>query len=1101
MASKVEKNRIRKIIDAVEKASTGDRFVALDVSSRNDDLDLLASALNQFLGKVNPSGVFKELEEVVPDETEERIQNILDSIQESYFEVDLKGNLVFFNDRALRELGYDAKELQGMAFRYLVDSDTARMLYDTFHRVYRSCQPLRGFEWQVNIKDGRVIDVESSIGLLRDKNGRPCGFHGVARNITDRKHAERELRLSEEKYRTILDIMEEAYMECDLLGTITFVNDTACRFFGERQDNLIGASLRDYQPSEAADRMHQVFTRIYETGRPQLQVDYDLASNSGECRSYQLNAALKLDAAGNPCGFRLLIRDVTDRKKAQEDLRASESKYRSILENIQETYVETNLRGDFTFFNDAMCDLLGYSRNELRAMNYRDCVTPGGALQTYRIFNEIYRTNEKKDFIEHELIAKDGRRIIVHMSVSLIHSPAGHPAGFRGIARDVTDRIRSEQMIQASEKRLRMITESIRDVIWTMDLKKRYTYMSPAILSIFGYTADQFANLSFADYLKPASRAMVEKALTEEITRANAGQMQISDGHRRLELECIHKDGTTRWVEIKTDFNCDESGRPFEILGVTRDITDRRKAEEAIRESEKRYRMIVENMHDTITILDFNLQYLYQSPSEIRITGYTPEEIMKIPVKDQLTPESYVRAENILAEEMAKEFSGEPLDPNRSMTVELEVYHKNGSKVWQEVTASFSRDENGRPVGILLVGRNITQRKQAEQERDRLASQLLQAQKLETVGRLAGGVAHDFNNMLNVILGYADLAKLRLKPGDPIRTDLEEIEKAACRSRDLTAQLLAFSRKQIIAPRPVDLNWIINDTQNAISRLIGEDIDLRFYPGVDLWTIKFDPMQAEQILMNLAVNARDAMPFTGKCIIETSNVVIDSRFCREHIGFSPGEYVLLTVSDTGTGIDKDHLPYVFEPFFTTKEVGKGTGLGLATVYGIVQQNNGFILVHSEPGQGSTFQIYFPKTDEPIEVPASQPVLPVRSGAGTILLVEDDEMVLKMVTDMLQALDYTVIATDSPPEAISICEKGLQPIDLVITDVVMPVMSGGEMSKKLKICRPDLKLLFMSGHNADIIVHHGVLEEGVQFIQKPFSMSDLARKVKELISAA
>lgn len=201
-------------------------------------------------------------------------------------------------------------------------------------------------------------------------------------------------------------------------------------------------------------------------------------------------------------------------------------------------------------------------------MNYRDCVTPGGALQTYRIFNEIYRTNEKKDFIEHELIAKDGRRIIVHMSVSLIHSPAGHPAGFRGIARDVTDRIRSEQMIQASEKRLRMITESIRDVIWTMDLKKRYTYMSPAILSIFGYTADQFANLSFADYLTPASRAMVEKALTEEITRANAGQMQISDGHRRLELECIHKDGTTRWVEIKTDFNCDESGRPFEILGL-----------------------------------------------------------------------------------------------------------------------------------------------------------------------------------------------------------------------------------------------------------------------------------------------------------------------------------------------------------------------------------------------------------------------------------------------------------------------------------------------------------------------------------------------------
>lgn len=1100
MASKEETNRIRKMISALEKAA-GEPLVVLDVSRRNDDLDLLASALNQLLQKLNPSNVLEEWKKAVSDAAEERIRNILDSIEESYFEVDLKGNLVFFNDRALHELGYDAKELQGLAFRYLVDADTAQMLFETFHRVYRTGQPARGFGWQVNIKDGRVIDVESSIGLLRNKNGKPCGFHGVVRNITDQKHAERELRLSEERYRTILDIMEEAYIEYDLRGTITFVNDTACRLFGARQENLIGGSYRDNQPSDAADRMLQVFNRIYETGRPQLHVEHDLVLNNGECRSYQLNAALKLDEAGKPCGFRLLTWDVTEHKKAQEDLRASEAKYRSILENMQETYVETDLRGDFTFFNDGLCELLGYSRKELQKMNYRDCVAPEGILKTYKIFNEIFRTGEKEEFIEHEILARDKRRIIVHMSVSLIHSPAGHPTGFRGIARDVTDRIRSEQKIQESEKRLRMITESIRDVIWTMDLQQRYTYISPSVVMVTGYTPEEYAALTFADYLTPASRVKAEKALSEELSRAYAGHQSISDAHRRLEFEIIHKDGTPRWVEIKTDFNRDESGMPFEILGVTRDITERRQVEEAIRESEKRYRMIVENMHDTITLLDFNLQYLYQSPSEIRITGYAPEEIMKIPIKDQLTPESYARVEKILEEEMAREFGAEPLDPNRSKTVEVEVYHKNGSKIWQDVTASFSRDEKGRPAGILLVGRNINERKQAEQERDCLAMQLLQAQKLETVGRLAGGVAHDFNNMLNVILGYADLAKLRLEPGDPTRADLEEIEKAACRSRDLTAQLLAFSRKQIIAPRPVDLNWIINDTQNSISRLIGEDIDLRFYPGAELWTIKFDPMQVEQILMNLAVNARDAMPFAGKLMIETSNVVIDSRFCREHIGFLPGDYVLLTVSDSGTGIDKDHLPYVFEPFFTTKEVGKGTGLGLATVYGIVQQNNGFILVHSEPGQGSTFQIYFPKTNEPLEVKASEPVLPLRSGAGTILLVEDNEMVLKMVTDMLEVMDYTVIATDSPLDAISICENGLQPIDLVITDVVMPVMSGGEMSKKLKICRPDLKLLFMSGHNADIIVHHGVLEEGVQFIQKPFSMSDLARKVKELISAA
>jgi PAS domain S-box-containing protein len=495
-----------------------------------------------------------------------------------------------------------------------------------------------------------------------------------------------------------------------------------------------------------------------------------------------------------------------------------------------------------------------------------------------------------------------------------------------------------------------------------------------------------------------------------------------------------------------------------------------------------------------------NLNYTYQSPSEVRITGYTPEEIMKIPLEKQVTPESLEKGVNILFAELAREFSGDPIDPHRSIVFEIESYRKDGGTVWLEETCTFNRDENGRPTGILLSGRNITERKKAEQERDKLAAQLLHSQKMETVGRLAGGVAHDFNNMLNVILGYIDLAKMRLTMENPIYSDLIEIEKAATRSRDLTAQLLAFSRKQIISPKVVNLNDLVSETQKTITRLIGEDIDLKFYPANELWAIKFDPIQIEQILINLAINARDAMNKGGKLVIETNNINVDSIFCDEHIEIVPGDYVQLTVSDTGSGIDRANLPYVFEPFFTTKEFGKGTGLGLATVYGIVKQNNGFISVYSETGHGSTFKIYLPRTTEAQTIVQKAPEPPAKSGSGTILLVEDDEMVLKMVSDMLEALGYMVIASENPLDALSLCEKGVTPIDLVVTDVVMPQMSGKELRDKLIAHNPDMKILFMSGYTSNIIAQHGVLEEGMQFIQKPFSINLLAEKVKQMLAA-
>ena len=388
------------------------------------------------------------------------------------------------------------------------------------------------------------------------------------------------------------------------------------------------------------------------------------------------------------------------------------------------------------------------------------------------------------------------------------------------------------------------------------------------------------------------------------------------------------------------------------------------------------------------------------------------------------------------------------------------------------------------------------ERKKAEEDNGRLKEQLFQSQKIESLGRLAGGVAHDFNNMLTVILGNIELMKSELPGGHTLLKGILEIEKAAVHSQAVTRQLLAFSRKQVIEPKIIDLNESIKRTQATLVRLIGEDIDLRFLPGEDLWNIRFDPSQIDQILVNLAVNSRDAMTGGGHLTIRTENAYLDEAYCWEHPTCTPGDYVLLTVSDDGQGMDRETLSHVFEPFFTTKEEGKGTGLGLATVYGIMKQNQGVVDVRSEPGQGAEFRIYIPRAEGEAESAAKTEERPATSPKKTILLVEDNEMVRNMVAAMLTAIGHRVIIADGPHAALSLCAKPDMEIDLLLTDVIMPVMSGKELREKARDLAPDVKVLFMSGYTADVIISAGGLEEEAYFIQKPFGPDDLARKIRE-----
>ncbi len=471
--------------------------------------------------------------------------------------------------------------------------------------------------------------------------------------------------------------------------------------------------------------------------------------------------------------------------------------------------------------------------------------------------------------------------------------------------------------------------------------------------------------------------------------------------------------------------------------------------------------------------------------------GQTKEQMLGKSVFDVATPElaQIYHAKDIeLFEEPRVQVYESRVEDANGVVHEV-IFHK----------ASFI-DSNGAISGLIGVILDITERKRAEAEREKLQSQLNHAQKIESVGRLAGGVAHDFNNMLSVILGYAELALSKVAPSDPLHKALREIFNAAMRSAEITRHLLAFARKQTIAPKVLDLNETVEGMLKMLRRLIGEDINLAWLPGPGLWPVKLDPSQMDQVLANLCVNARDAVTGVGKITIETGTATVDDAYCAEHADFIPGDFVVLSVSDDGCGMNKETLSHIFEPFFTTKGEGQGTGLGLSTVYGIVKQNEGFVNVYSELGTGTTFSVYLPRHVGAItgDEPTNNPALIPPGHGETILIVEDEAAMLELYGAMLETLGYAVLTANTPGEALQLAKTHAGKVNLLITDVVMPEMNGRDLANALHTLLPDLKILFMSGYTANVIAHRGILDEGVRFIQKPFSIKDLAAKVRDTL---
>jgi two-component system cell cycle sensor histidine kinase/response regulator CckA len=638
------------------------------------------------------------------------------------------------------------------------------------------------------------------------------------------------------------------------------------------------------------------------------------------------------------------------------------------------------------------------------------------------------------------------------------------------------ERKRAEEAVRASEARLKALVDSALDASVTMDETGLITSWSTAAETVFGWSGAEAIGRRLADTIIPQQHR-------EGHARGLARFLETGEGpilRQRIEITALRRDGREFPVELTV--TPIRLGDHWLFGAFVRDLTEEKRAEQALRRSEASYRGLVEHAAYGIYRATADGKFLMVNPALFTMLGFpSASDLLNIDVSGDVYVDPAARA-RILAR--CEQFG--------SAIEEVAWRRRDGSVITVRLNGRPVRAPDGAIECFEFIVDDVTEQRALEER-------LRQTQKMEAVGRLAGGIAHDFNNLLTAILGSVDFLRRALGPEHPEHAETEEIQKAAVRAADLTRQLLAFSRQQVLAPKVLDVDALVTNLEKMLRRLIGEDVELRFVAKASRAAVLADPGQLEQVIVNLVVNARDAMPRGGKLTIETATVDLDAGYAWEHGTVEPGRYVMLAVSDTGVGIDRAAQARLFEPFFTTKEFGKGTGLGLATVYGIVKQSGGYIWVYSEPGQGATFKVYLPRV-EPAGEPVAAPQPPARAlgGTETILLAEDEAAVRNLARRVLEKHGYKLLLAATGRDGVQVAEQHAGPIDLLVTDVVMPEMGGRELAQRLTALQPGLKVLFLSGYTDDAIVHHGVLDAGVAFLQKPFKPDDLVQKIRAVL---
>jgi len=940
------------------------------------------------------------------------------------------------------------------------------------------------------------------------------------RRQVDRKTG--ELRESLDRFRNVFESSNVGKSITRPTGEV-HANRAFARFLGHEPDELRGKRWQDLTPPEDVEVIEAAIAPLLAGEEDSVRFEKRYIHRSGEFLWADVSAALHRDGDGCPLYFVTTVVDINDRKRAEAALRRSEEYQRAMIACSPVALYTVDLEGTVLSWNSSAERIFGWSADEVLGRPLP--IVPAGKRGEFDDLRRLALDEGGFSGRELDRVRKDGTAIPISLSVALVRNDGGEMVGILGAAEDIAERReattrlewnlhRNELLSDMAARLLRsddpqvLVEEICTRVMDFIDCQAFFNFLEDpargrlhlnACAGISPEEADKIEwlehGVAVCGFVASSRQAMV----CEDILRRNDALTDLVKSYG-IQAYCCHpllvQDRLIGTLSFGRRSGPRFAPEEIELMASVTDLVavamSRVETDTRLRDSEARFRMFAELAPLGIVISDGQENTLFANPRFTELFGYTVDDMPSVRQWwDLAYPDEGLRDKARC--EWREAVAAATRDGSEIRPVEYPVRCKDGGVRHVEFRAAGTGSLN------VVIFTDVTERRKAEAEQERLQSQLLQAQKMESVGRLAGGVAHDFNNMLNVIMGFADLALEQTDPASPLHADLQEVLKAAGRAADVTRQLLTFARRQTIDPRAIDLNEALEDMLRMLRRLLGEDIDLLWQPGSGRMTVFMDPSQLDQVLANLCVNARDAIEGVGKLTIETGRVAFDEEYCAEHVGFVPGDFIMLAVSDDGCGMDPDTLENVFDPFFTTKDLGEGTGLGLATVFGIVKQSGGFINVYSEPGSGTTFRVYLRPHVGDADRTMAKDVDEIPAGRGeTVMVVEDEDAILTLTRKILERLGYVVLTASAPGEAVALAEEHDNLIHLVITDVIMPEMNGRDLGRELKVRYPDLKVLFMSGYTANVIAHQGVLDEGVHFLQKPFSNRELGLAVREAL---
>lgn len=1001
---------------------------------------------------------------------EEWYRELFEGAFDATFIFSMNGHMIDVNPAACLLTGYSREELLSLEFDDLKarsDDGEGKMLTQAFPYGVEGVSEIFLLR-----KNGERIAAEFRARRM-SLAGRTI-FYATARGATGWQSRKTEPETDGEssaRIKTILESITESCLSLDREGNIVEINQKASNFFGMPADGMIGHRLWDLFP-QAVDS--EFYIQFHKAVSEQSPVHFETKS------VVRPNAWVEVHAYPTRERLSIYFHDITARKRADEELRANEDRYRDLVEHSALLMCTHDLNGRVLSANNFALQTFGSSEAEIVGKNIRNFLLPEFVPELGVYLEKISREGAAEGLVAVRTPGGGQRILEYHNTLRIVgvESPI-----VRGIARDITKQKTAESSLRKAVRRLtelETIVSRSPTVAFLCRAEKGWPveFVSENV-SQFGYTPEDFTTgkLSFRSIAHPGD---YERVATEVRQFLHEGKTEFTKHYRILT-----KSGETRWLDDWTWVRRDANGTVTHLQGIVLDCTERERVVDELRKLSH----AVEQSPVSVVITDLDGKIEYVNPKFTRITGYTFEEAHgqnpRILKSAESPPEVYRQLWQTI-------ISG------GTWCGELHNKKKNGELYWEYASISPITDSFGKPAHFIAVKEDITERKKAEESLHQAEEQLLQSQKMEAVGQLAGGIAHDFNNLLTAIIGYSELLLERLRAEEPLRADVEEIRKAGQRAASLTRQLLAFSRKQVLQPKVFNLNSVVAEIEKMISRLIGEDIELVTLLDPALGNIKADQGQIEQVLLNLVVNSRDAMPHGGKLIVETQNLDVTSR--EKSADLPAGSYVVLSVADSGEGMDPETKSHIFEPFFTTKGQGKGTGLGLSTVYGIVMQSGGEIRIQSERGQGTICKVFLPRVEGQFQQTETRfPSALAPSGGHTILVVEDEEMVRKLAAQALRLKGYTVLEASNAGEALLICEQHPGDIHLMLTDLIMPRMLGPELAARLKSLRPRMKVLYMSGY-ADPRIRDSQASEGdLADIQKPFTPDLLVTRVREVIA--